>query len=125
MLLWLDIHLPPALCGWIEKSFGVRCTHIRELAMQRTPDASVFARAGEANAVIVTKDRDFADLVSAKGPPPRVLWLTCGNTSNDRLRHVLAVALPQAIARIQAGESLIEINDPAPPWESGSPRAKS
>jgi predicted nuclease of predicted toxin-antitoxin system len=37
----------------------------------------------------MTKDSDFVDLVERLGPPPQIIWLTCGNTSNLRLREIL------------------------------------
>jgi predicted nuclease of predicted toxin-antitoxin system len=39
-----------------------------------------------------------------------VIWLTCGNTTNARLREILAQALPQAIKLLEAGEAIVEIN---------------
>jgi len=59
----------------------------------------------------MTKDRDFVEMLQRLGPPPRVLWGTCGNTSNARLREILSSALPAAIVRLEAGESLVEIDD--------------
>jgi predicted nuclease of predicted toxin-antitoxin system len=36
--------------------------------------------------------------------------VTCGNTSNTRLREILTSTLPRALELLQAGEELIEIN---------------
>jgi len=58
----------------------------------------------------MTKDSDFAELVNRYGAPPQVIWLTCGNTSNARLKQILTKTLPQAIALLDAGEPLVEIN---------------
>ncbi len=33
----------------------------------------------------LTKDADLAKMVERLGPPPRVIWLRCGNTSNAAL----------------------------------------
>ena len=68
-----------------------------------------------ANVVVLTKDADFLRLQSHHGPPPSVLWLTCGNTSNARLQVILSAALPRALALAEAGESLVEVTDPAGP----------
>jgi hypothetical protein len=32
----------------------------------------------------MTKDRDFVEMLQRLGPPPKVAWVTCGNTSNAR-----------------------------------------
>lgn len=58
---------------------------------------------------MLTKDSDFCDLLTRFGSPPQVLWLTCGNTSNAHLKQILTAVLPEAIALLEAGESLIEI----------------
>lgn len=57
-----------------------------------------------------TKDRDFVQLMERHGAPPCVLWLTCGNTSNARLREILSVALGDALALVATGERLVEIS---------------
>jgi predicted nuclease of predicted toxin-antitoxin system len=49
--------------------------------------------------------------VAAKGPPPTIIWLTCGNTSNTRLREVLTPRLARAPQLIEQGDSLVEISD--------------
>jgi len=59
----------------------------------------------------MTKDRDFVDLLERLGPPPQVIWITCGNTSNRAMRGILSKALPQALALVRPGEPLVEIGD--------------
>ena len=59
----------------------------------------------------MTKDSDFLSLIEGLGSPPRVLWITCGNTSNARLRRVLREVLPTALGLLEQGESLVEISD--------------
>jgi len=58
----------------------------------------------------MTKDSDFVDLVNRLEAPPQIIWLTCGNTSNARLREVLISTLPDALELLQAGEKLVEIS---------------
>ena len=58
----------------------------------------------------MTKDADFMRLLEKHGAPPQVIWVTCGNTSNARMREVLAIALPKALALLGQGESLVEIS---------------
>jgi predicted nuclease of predicted toxin-antitoxin system len=40
-----------------------------------------------------------------------VLWVTSGNTSNARLREIVAGVLPSAVKFIESGENLVEIGD--------------
>ncbi len=72
-------------------------------------DEEIFAAAKRENAVVMTKDRDFVALLDRLGPPPQVIWLRCGNTSNARLKEVLARTLSEALRLLVAGESLVEI----------------
>ena len=58
----------------------------------------------------MSKDADFAEMVDRLGPPPAVIWLTCGNTSNAALRVLLKSTLPRAIELIARGDSLVEIS---------------
>ena len=57
----------------------------------------------------MTKDSDFVDLVERLGPPPKIIWLTCGNTSNARLREILSATLLQALELLRTDETLVEI----------------
>jgi predicted nuclease of predicted toxin-antitoxin system len=111
MLVWLDIHLSPAVGRWLEAEFGVTCKAMRDMGMQRTPDAQAFERAREEDAIVLTKDADFVHLLQRRGPPPHVIWLTCGNTSNARLRQILGKTMPHALLLIRNGEPLIRIED--------------
>ena len=55
-------------------------------------------------------DSDFVKLLEKFGPPPRVIWLTFGNTSNARLKEIFAQTLTRALNLIQAGEAMVEIS---------------
>jgi predicted nuclease of predicted toxin-antitoxin system len=73
-------------------------------------DREIFLAAREAGATIMTKDSDFVRLVENLGPPPQVIWIICGNTSNPNLKQVLASTLPRALEFLEAGEALVEIS---------------
>jgi predicted nuclease of predicted toxin-antitoxin system len=75
-------------------------------------DAGIFAAARQANAVVMSKDSDFVDLVNRLGPPPQVLWIRCGNTSNVQMRAILSRTLLAAVDLLQQGERLVEISGP-------------
>ena len=111
MILWLDAQLPPQLASWLREQFSVEVAALRDLGLREATDPELFEAAREANAIIVTKDKDFVELVTRRGIPPRVLWITCGNTSNARLREILTDALPQALERLEKDEPVIEIGN--------------
>jgi predicted nuclease of predicted toxin-antitoxin system len=81
-----------------------------DLEVRRLKDHEIFDRARVANVVVMTKDRDFVDLLERLGPPPQVLWVTCGNTSNLEMRRILAAACPAALVLLRKGDPLVEIS---------------
>jgi predicted nuclease of predicted toxin-antitoxin system len=68
----------------------------------------IWKAARDARVIIVTKDSDFEERVRRLGPP-QVLWLTCGNTSEARLKEIFEERLPAAIELFAQGEPLVEI----------------
>ena len=60
----------------------------------------------------MTKDRDFLHLLFEKGPPPQVIWLRVGNSSNQALQAVLLRTLKEALANLRKGEPWVEIRSP-------------
>ncbi len=57
----------------------------------------------------MTKDRDFIQLLSTEGPPPKVIWLRLGNSSNAALQAVLSTTLTKAIELLSGSETWVEI----------------
>ncbi|MBO1352116.1 MAG: hypothetical protein EBE86_034315 [Hormoscilla sp. GUM202] len=49
-------------------------------------------------------------MVDRLGPPPQIIWLTSGNTSNYRLRSILSATLQEALELLRSGEALVEIS---------------
>lgn len=108
-MIWLDAQLSPALAPWIAGDLGIPCVALRELGLRNASDRRIFEEARLAGATVLTKDSDFVVLQGQLGAPPRIIWITCGNTSNTHLRALLASALPKAMALLQAGDALVEI----------------
>ncbi len=111
MKLWIDAQLPPTLSYWLNDNFAVEATALRELQLRDAQDTEIFEAARIANAVIMTKDSDFVDLVCRLGTPPQILWLTCGNVTNRNLRQLLTATLPDALEQLRRGEAIVEISN--------------
>lgn len=111
MILWIDAQLSPHLAIWIRRELGIEAHSVQSLGFRDAEDADIFAAAREAAAVVLTKDRDFVDLVEVHGPPPQVVWITCGNTSNQSLRRLLEIHSELIMSILRAGEPLVEIGD--------------
>lgn len=111
MKVWLDVHLSPAIAAWLSEKFGVEGVCVRDLRMSTAEDEDIFLAARRAGAVVMTKDRDVVTILERLGPPPSVVWITCGNTSNARMREILAASWPMAVSLLEQGEALVEITD--------------
>jgi len=108
--VWIDAQLSPALAPWLARQFEVEAQAVRG---SRSPgregpaDLLRCTRGGRGHPV--TKDADFVRLQERHGPPPSILWLTAGNTSNVRLHELLLATWPRAIRLLEAGERLVEL----------------
>lgn len=108
--IWIDAQMSPAIAAWISTHFPVRAVAVRDLGLRDAADREIFSAAKRENVVVMTKDNDFVSLLDRFGPPPQILWIRCGNTSNARLKEVLESTLPKALELLHAGERLVEIN---------------
>lgn len=115
MKLWIDQHLSHYLVGWLRTRYDIEVEHLRELDLHEAEDEPVFEAARDAGVVVMTKDRDFVNLVERRGSPPQVLWITCGNTSNAALKRIFEAVLEEALELLAKGEPLVEISDASQP----------
>ena len=110
MRIWIDAQMSPAIAAWISSNYAVSAVAIRDLGLRDAEDKETFEAARQEKAVVMTKDSDFVLLLDKLGPPPQVIWVTCGNTSNARLKEVLTNTLAKALDLLNLGEKLVEIN---------------
>jgi len=113
--IWIDAQLSPSLAPWLASKFGVQAASVGSLSMRDAEDPEIFWAARDAGAVVMTKDRDFVDLVERFGSPPQILWVTAGNTSNARMHEILLAAFPDALELLRSGEPLVELSDVVAP----------
>lgn len=109
MTLWIDAQLSPQMAPWFRDSLGIAAVAVRDLGLREAKDREIFQAVREAGATVVSKDSDFVGLVERLGPPPKLIWLTCGNTSNAHLKSLLVTALPRALEILARGEPMVEI----------------
>ena len=110
MTIWIDAQLSPAIDVWIEDNFGVKAFALRDLGLRDAEDEEIFLAAKCADVVVMTKGSDFLLLLDKLGSPPKIVWLTCGNTSNANLKIILSKTLQTAIDMLGKGEELVEIS---------------
>jgi predicted nuclease of predicted toxin-antitoxin system len=109
-MIWIDAHLSPSISIWIAATFGISAIALRDVGLRDAEDAEIFEAAKAQNIIFITKDSDFVDLVNRFGQPPQIILLTCGNTSNERLKEILTSKLSEALDLLISGEPLVEIN---------------
>lgn len=97
----VDAQLPRRLARELTAS-GHDAVHTLDFpAANRTPDEDILALANRENRIVVTKDHDFVISFLLRGTPQKLLLISTGNISNDRLSKLLAanlVALEKAFA---------------------------
>jgi predicted nuclease of predicted toxin-antitoxin system len=85
MKLWIDAQLSPRLAKWITENFAsIEATAVRDLGLREAEDQVIFFSARQADVAVMTKDSDFLELQKRLGAPPKIIWVTCGNTSKAR-----------------------------------------
>ncbi len=85
-MIWLDAHLAPRIAQWLAETFPVTAIAVRDAGLRDAEDEAIFFTAKKTADVVSTKDNDFVELLERHGPPPKIIWLTCGNTSDDGLQ---------------------------------------
>ena len=108
-MIWIDAQLSPSLASWIKEYFGIEAQAVRDIGLLNASDRKIYESARVKNVIVMTKDSDFLSLLDEIGPPPQVLWITCGNTSNNILKKVLQETLIDALDLLKQGESIVEI----------------
>jgi len=82
---------------------------VREIGLREAKDGAIWQYALQNNAVIVTKDEDFAERCLASAQAPVIVWLRIGNATNPELLTWFRPLWPAIHARLQAGDRLIEV----------------
>jgi predicted nuclease of predicted toxin-antitoxin system len=106
--IWLDAQLPPQLAQWMRERYGLDVEALRDLGLRDADDQTIFQAARAQNAVLISKDSDFVDLVQRHGPPPKLIWLTCGNVSNAALREMFGARFEAALTQLTA-DTIVEM----------------
>jgi len=86
-----------------------RCPIPAQLGLRDASDIEIFQAAHDAGAVVISKDSDFVELVSRHGMPPQLLWVTCGNVTNEKLQAVFGKTFPEALESLASGQAMVEV----------------
>ena len=89
IIFWLDAHLSPSVAKWLQQTYNVEAASLRFNGLLVADDIDIFNAAKQSNVILISKDRDMMKLIEKFGSPPKLIWLTCGNTSNKALKIVI------------------------------------
>ena len=88
MKLLLDQNIPrkilPNILGLFPSS-----AHVFLLGLHGADDMAIWEYAKQSGYIIVTKDSDFHEIGLLNGIPPKVIWLRCGNGTNEFISKLL------------------------------------
>lgn len=104
----IDNQLPVALARWL-KAQGQAADHVLDLDLGQSPDSLIWMRAAALDAVIVTKDEDFAQLTILRPELVKVVWLRIGNCRTQVLLATFERLWPEIFRQLESGARLIEV----------------
>lgn len=102
MRLLFDQNLSFRLCKALADLFP-GSSQVRLLGLETASDRIIWDRAKLDGFILVSQDSDFAELAGLLGPPPKVVWLRCGNQPASVIAELLR-AHAELIAEFQASE---------------------
>jgi predicted nuclease of predicted toxin-antitoxin system len=97
------------LATWLREDHGVDAVHTFSLGLHGATDRRIFDLARSSAVVLLLKDADFVMLVRREGPPPQVVWVTTGNTTNSNLRTAIDEGWADVHRRLQRGDPVVEL----------------
>lgn len=78
MKLLFDQNLSSKLCTQLNELFS-ELQQVRLIGLDTATDDAIWQYAATKGFAVVTLDADFAEMAALRGPPPKVIWLRCGN----------------------------------------------
>jgi len=83
--------------------------HLEDVGLRHAEDMEVWDFAVKNQAVLLTKDEDFIEHYRRRPDGPVIVWLRIGNASKKALLAWFLPSFPAILARIDAGDRLIEL----------------
>jgi predicted nuclease of predicted toxin-antitoxin system len=108
VIFLVDAQLPPALANWLTQQ-GYTAQHVDDLGLRNAEDVVIWNGALSSEAIIVTKDEDFAERTARTTSGPVIVWLRIGNSTNRALLEWLEPRWTEVRVLLDAGNRLIEV----------------
>jgi predicted nuclease of predicted toxin-antitoxin system len=104
----IDANLPPRLCESF-RAHGYTAAHIQDLGMEHAADIEIWKRGHLEQAVIVTKDKDFASLAIIRSDLCPVIFVRLGNLRRGPLLAKFESVMQNLMQALNNGDKIIEI----------------
>jgi predicted nuclease of predicted toxin-antitoxin system len=88
MKLLFDQNLSFRLCEQLADCYP-GSAQVRRLGLADADDRAIWQFAKLNGFALVTLDADFSDMAVFLGPPPKVIWLRCGNQPTESIATLL------------------------------------
>jgi predicted nuclease of predicted toxin-antitoxin system len=99
---------PPGLARFLAAK-GHDAEHVADRGLQAASDPAIWDFALRERAAIVTKDEDFVQRKTLADAGPMLIWIRLPNTRRRALQAWFETALPDILAALERGETLIEV----------------
>jgi predicted nuclease of predicted toxin-antitoxin system len=100
--------LRPGLARWLADQ-GHSAQHVNDVGLAGAEDSVIWDHALGVDAVIVTKDQDFAERTPRTAVGPVIVWLRMGNATNRALLEWLEPRWSSVVQLLIDGNRLIEV----------------
>ncbi len=108
MRFLIDAQLPPVL-GRMLAQRGHVAEHVTAIGPPDMADRDLWQYAIDNDAVLITKDEDFAALLLMRGPSPIIVWVRIPNTRRQALLAWFEPLIDSIVDLVDAGNRLIEL----------------
>jgi predicted nuclease of predicted toxin-antitoxin system len=103
--VWLDTNISPIIAKWINDYTEIPAKSSYTLSLHSMSDNEIYTLAkNQGNIILVSKDSDFAELISRKGSPPKLINLKIGNCDNRALWALLKPHIFTAVQELTSSE---------------------
>jgi predicted nuclease of predicted toxin-antitoxin system len=82
---------------------------VRRCGLHQAGDRVIWEHAKSGGFAIVSQDADFAEMAALYGPPPKLIWLRCGNQPTVEIERRLRANAELIIAFAEGDEACLEI----------------
>lgn len=108
MRFLIDAQLPPALARMLNER-GHVAEHVTDIGPADASDRDLWRYAIEREAVLITKDEDFATMLLLGGTAPVVVWVRIPNTRRRALLDWFEPLIDRIVELVDTGNRLIEL----------------